>query len=295
MLRAAVFAAREARAALEIVHRSGLTSALIRFPGCGTSTGTNMQISAQLAGEASVANAAPSSSRCMRTGSLAVLGQMQTWRTRARTARTGSARLTNGMAVRKHLSYSRARTRQALAQVLERLNRDQTQICRRVDSDTPKCRATWVGLTPAISADRIALRFVSGISRLFGSVPSLACLDPLGSAWANTGAASRRARSSSGAGFRPPSRVILRWTSRTKSPRTPASSRSERVYSLGVCRAVPEAGRGGAARRWEGSWIAPNRSGIADENCFCDIRLRWPTGPRIQLRHRCRAQQRTIG
>src|SRR4051812_1882754 len=90
-----------------------------------------MQISAQLAGEASVANADPSSSRCMRTGSLAVLGQMQTWRTRARTARTGSARLTNGMAVRKHLSYSRARTRQALAQVLERLNRDQTQSVAR--------------------------------------------------------------------------------------------------------------------------------------------------------------------
>src|SRR3954467_880063 len=62
-------------------------------------------------------------------------------------------------------------------------------ICRKVDSDTPKCRATWVGLTPAISADRIALRFVSGISRLFGSGRPLAGLAPLMCAWANREAA----------------------------------------------------------------------------------------------------------
>ena len=39
-------------------------------------------------------------------------------------------------------------------------------ICRKVERGTPKCLATWVGFTPARSADRIALRFVSGISRL---------------------------------------------------------------------------------------------------------------------------------
>src|SRR5688500_6909630 len=58
-------------------------------------------------------------------------GQMQTWRTRTRTRETGATRLSNGMAVRKHLAYPRARTRQALAKVLIRLSRDQTQSVAR--------------------------------------------------------------------------------------------------------------------------------------------------------------------
>ena len=122
-------------------------------------------------------------------------------------------------------------------------------ICRKVERGTPKCLATWVGFTPARSADRIALRFVGGISRSPRSARPLDRFGSLMPVLMNAGAALCSARSNSGAGFRPASPASLRCSSPTSSLKSMANSRSERLGSLGRNRKEPDEDRTRPDRR----------------------------------------------